>query len=96
MVSNLLGLVNTGQARPGHCKATLILALEWESLCDLESMLLVRWRDGARWSLHRNEPAWVVGEQRQLVFATLPCLVSPVVAPVADVGEFSGGISTFM
>lgn len=68
-------------------------ALEVESF---ESMLLVRWRLGARWSLHLKEPACVVGEHKQikqLLLAELGCLVSP---DVGDTISVSCGVSTFI
>ncbi|GAB4829239.1 hypothetical protein Ancab_018905, partial [Ancistrocladus abbreviatus] len=49
-------------------------------IADGDSKLFVLWRLGARCSRHRKEPAWVVGEQRQLPFEMLRCLVSPAPA----------------
>lgn len=88
------------------CSASTVLFFLWISVVGLawdcesrravESMLLVRWRLGERWSLQRNEPAWVVGEHRQLIFVILPCLASPPVFMVdPDVGETTWVISTF-
>lgn len=46
-------------------------------VADWDSMLLVRWGLGARWTLQRNEPGCVVGEHKQFVFVTLGCRLSP-------------------
>jgi hypothetical protein len=68
--------------------AVAVLALDV-----VESILLVLWRLGERWSRHRKEPACVVGEHRQLLFAALGCLVIP---DRPDISSASDGISTFI
>jgi len=78
--------------------SAFVLILVSESRREAESMLLVLWRLGARCNLHRKEPAWEVGEHRQLLFVALDCLWSPEVnfVPPLDILSVSDGISTFM
>lgn len=56
-------------------------------------MLFVLWTLGPRWSLHLNEPACVVGEHRQLLFAEFCRLIWP---DVGDTVSVSCGISIFI
>lgn len=75
-----LGIIN-------YLVSTLVLKLPtWLELAteswraDDSIWLLVLFRLGKRWSLHRNEPAWVVGEHRHEPpppppFEPLVCLV---------------------
>lgn len=80
------------------------VTLDCESWQGVESMLLVRWRaGGARWRRQRKEPAWVVGEHKQLDLVMLPCLASPpplLLLIIPEVGDTTSaswdGISTFM
>lgn len=49
----------------------------------------------------KKEPAWVVGEQRQLFLDILPCLANPPVVIFSDVGDIISDsvdelISTFI
>lgn len=59
------------------------------------SILLVRCSERVRWILHRKEPGWVVGEQRQLVLLMLVWRDSPP-EPTSGVELPSLWISIFM
>lgn len=62
----------------------------------LVSMLLVRCSEGVRWSLHRKDPGWVVGERRQFVLVVLVWRASPPPGPTAAALSVEASISMIL